>query len=88
LKDAGKASVSVKQLDKYMRNTHNTEFSYDVLKAVYDADPRLKSIITNFDKEKIEFKQSEVDDVKSAGQPGRPSDTVGKMAKNATDLGS
>jgi hypothetical protein len=71
-----------------MRNTHNTEFSYDTFKAAYDSDPRIKTIVTNFDKDKIEFKQSEVDDVQSKGEPGRPgADEVGKMAKNATDLG-
>jgi len=70
-----------------MRNTHNTEFSYDTFKAAYDSDPRIKTIVTNFDNDKIEFKQSEVDDVKSKGEPGRPGDEVGQMAKNATDLG-
>lgn len=74
-------------LDKYMRNTHNTEFSYDTFKAAYDSDPRIPKIVTNFDKDKVEFKQSEVDDVQSKGQPGRPGDEVGQMAKNATDLG-
>jgi hypothetical protein len=55
---------------------------------MYDADPRLKQLVTNFDKDKIEFKQSEVDDVAGLpGNPGRPGDTVGNMAKNATDVG-
>jgi hypothetical protein len=54
---------------------------------MYDADPRLQQLVTNFDQDKIEFKDSEVDDVKKIkGNPGRPSDTVGKMAKNAVDL--
>jgi len=77
------------KLDKYMKNTGRGQFTYDVFKAVYDADPRLQAIVKNFDKDKIELKQSEVDDVETKGEPGRPgADEVSKMAKNATDLGA
>jgi hypothetical protein len=89
-KAAGVAALSIAKLDKYMRNQGKGNFDYDVFKAMYDADPRLQELVTNFDQEKIEFKQSEVDDVAGAvpGNPGAPSDTVGKMAKNATDVGA
>ena len=82
------AALSIAKLDKYMRNQGKGNFDYESFKAMYDADPRLQQLVTNFDKDKIEFKQSEVDDVAGAvpGNPGRPSDTVGKMAKNAVDL--
>ena len=84
------AALSIAKLDKYMRNQGKGNFDYDVFKSMYDADPRLQELVTNFDKDKIEFKQSEVDDVAGAvpGNPGRPSDTVGNMAKNATDVGA
>jgi len=88
LKDKGNSAVSIEKLDQYMRNTHNTQFTYDVFKAAYDSDPRLKTVVTNFDQDKIEFKQSEVDDVKSKGVSGPKGDTVGNMAKNATDVGA
>lgn len=72
-----------------MRNQGKGNFNYDVFKAMYDADPRLQELVTNFNQDKIEFKTSEVDDVaKLPGKPGAPRDTVGKMAKNATDLGA
>lgn len=88
-KAAGVAALSIAKLDKYMRNQGKGNFDYDSFKAMYDSDPRLKQLVTNFDKEKIEFKQSEVDDVaKLPGNPGAPSDTVGNMAKNATDVGA
>ena len=89
-KAAGVAALSMKKLDKYMRNQGNGNFDYESFKAMYDADPRLQQLVTNFDQDKIEFKQSEVDDVAGAvpGNPGRPSDTVGNMAKNATDVGA
>jgi len=75
------------KLDKYMQNQGRGQFDYETFKAAYDADPRLQELVTNFDKDKIEFKASEVDDVKNIkGNPGRPGDTVGKMAKNAVDL--
>ena len=78
------------KLDKYMRNQGKGNFDYESFKAMYDADPRLQQLVTNFDQDKIEFKQSEVDDVAGAvpGNPGAPSDTVGNMAKNATDVGA
>ena len=70
-----------------MSNLGKGQFTYDVFKAAYDADSRLQDLVTNFDQNKIEFKSSEADDLdKLPGNPGRPSDTVGKMAKNAVDL--
>ena len=84
------AALSMKKLDKYMRNQGKGNFDYESFKAMYDADPKIQQLVTNFDQDKIEFKQSEVDDVAGAvpGNPGRPSDTVGNMAKNATDVGA
>ena len=89
-KAAGVAALSMTKLDKYMRNQGKGNFDYESFKAMYDADPKIQQLVTNFDKDKIEFKQSEVDDVAGAvpGNPGRPSDTVGNMAKNATDVGA
>lgn len=70
-----------------MQNMGRGQFTYDVFKAAYDADPKLQELVKNFDKNKIDLKTSEVDDVeKIKGNPGRPKDTVGQMAKNATDL--
>lgn len=75
------------KLDKFMQNQGRGQFNYEVFKAAYDSDPKLQKLVTNFDQEKIEFKDSEMDDVaKLPGNPGRPGDTVGKMAKNAVDL--
>lgn len=70
-----------------MQNMGRGQFNYEVFKAAYDADPRLQKLITNFDQQQIELKTSEMDDVaKLPGNPGRPGDTVGQMAKNAVDL--
>ena len=82
------AALSIAKLDKYMRNQGKGNFDYESFKAMYDADPRIQQLVTNFDQDKIEFKQSEVDDVKSKGVSGPKGDTVGNMAKNATDVGA
>tara|TARA_B100000780_G_scaffold139630_1_gene97819 strand:- start:876 stop:1136 length:261 start_codon:yes stop_codon:yes gene_type:complete len=83
------AALSIMKLDKYMRNQGEGNFDYDSFKAMYDADPRIQQLVTNFDQEKIEFKGSEVDDVEGLpGNPGAPSDKVGNMARNATDVGA
>jgi hypothetical protein len=87
-KAAGVAALSIKKLDKYMRNQGEGNFDYDSFKVMYDGDPKIQQLVTNFDQNKIEFKQSEVDDVNVAGKPGPEGDTVGDMAKNATDLGA
>tara|TARA_B100000780_G_C20999475_1_gene399868 strand:- start:563 stop:778 length:216 start_codon:yes stop_codon:yes gene_type:complete len=70
-----------------MQNTGRNQFSYDVFKAAYDSDPKIQNIVKNFDKEKIELKTSEVDDVADLpGNPGAPGDPVAKMASNANTL--
>jgi hypothetical protein len=69
-----------------MRNTHNTQFSFDTFKAAYDSDPRIKALVKNFDKEKIQLKQSEMDDV--TGSEPAADNTVSSMAKRATDVGA
>ncbi len=71
-----------------MRNQGEGNFDYDSFKVMYDGDPKIQQLVTNFDQNKIEFKQSEVDDVNVAGKPGPEGDAVGDMAKNATDLGA
>ena len=70
-----------------MQSTGRNQFSFELFKVAYDSDPRIQAIVKNFDKEKIELKQSEVDDVEGLpGNPGAPADPVAKMASNANSL--
>jgi len=69
-----------------MQNLGKGQFTFDVLKNAYDSDPRIKEIIVNFDKEKVELKGSAADEV-NVPQQG-DTDAVGDMAQAATDLGS
>lgn len=76
-----------------MQNQGKGQFTFDVFKAAYDSDPRLKALVTNFDKEKIELKQSEMDDVDAAATDGAAAtaadaNAVSNMAKSATDVGA
>jgi len=74
------------KLDKYMRNQGKGNFDFEGFKAMYDADPKIQAIVKNFDDDKIEFKNSEMDDLNTP--TGATGDTVGNMAKRATDVGS
>ena len=69
-----------------MQNQGRGQFTYDVFKAAYDSDPRLQTLVTNFDQNTIELKSDEMDDV-PADNTDAGGDSIGTMAKRATDLG-
>lgn len=86
LKDRGDTEVSVDRLDKIMHNVGNEHFDYESFKMAYDSDSRLQEIITDFDKDTITIKTSEVDDVKTSGAaPKDPAADIKQMAMNATN---
>jgi hypothetical protein len=85
LLDKGFTQFSIAQLDRYMKNVGNPQFSYDVFKAAYDQDTRIQNLVKDFDRETIELKTSELDDVKISSKE-KNRDTVSKMAKRAVDL--
>lgn len=68
-----------------MRKAGIEQFSYETFVAAHETDTRLQNLVTNFDKDKIELKQSEVDDLKSVDQGA---DDISAMAKRATDVGA
>lgn len=86
LKNRGINSISFERLDKFMSNSDRQQFDFETFKAAYDSDPRIANVVTNFDQNKIEFKQSEVDDLPN--QAASNTDVVGSMAAKATDLGN
>jgi hypothetical protein len=67
-----------------MRSAGIQQFSYETFVAAHTDDPRLKNIVTNFNKDQIQFKQSEVDDL---DQSQGDDNDVASMAKRATNLG-
>ena len=71
-----------------MQNVGAGSFNFDTFKLAYDSDPRLKSLVTNFDKNKIELKQDATDDLSQSQTDPSADNTVSNMAKSATDLGS
>jgi hypothetical protein len=76
---------SIRQLNKYMTNMGSQQFSYEVLRSAYDTDPKIQNLIRDFDHRTVKLKRSEVDDLET--EPSTGGDTVGQMAKSATDLG-
>ena len=72
-----------------MQNVGSEQFDFGTFKASYDADPRVKAMVKNFDKVGVEPKtQQELeggDDPQGRETPGG-GDPVSKMAKRATDL--
>ena len=85
LKNRGVSSITFDRLDQFMSNNDRQQFDFETFKAAYDSDPRIPNVVTNFDQDKIDFKQSEVDDL--AAQQPNSADVVGAMASKATDLG-
>ena len=70
-----------------MQNVGKSQFSYDVFLQAYNGDPAVKELIKNFDKEKITFKSSEMDDIPQDAKEPKADQTVSSMAKRATNLG-
>lgn len=72
-------------LNKIMQNIGGEAFVYGTFSSAFESDPRIKNMVKNFNQDGAELKsQSDVEDPGSGGDEG--SDTVSKMAKNATDL--
>jgi len=82
-----KQGVRNLDLNKLMQNVGAEQFDFETFKSAYDTDPRVKTMIKNFDKDGIEPKtQKEREEgVASSGPDG--ADTVSQMAQRATDLG-
>ena len=76
---------SFDQLDSYMQNMGEKAFNYDTFKTAYDTDLRIQEIVKNFNKDMIDLKDEEMDDVKV--KKNRSADTVNTMAKRATKVG-
>lgn len=75
-------------LNKIMQNIGAEQFDFGTFKAAYDTDPRVRTMIKDFDKTGITPKTAnELDDDSSTTNDGEGGDTVNQMAKRATDLG-
>lgn len=66
-----------------MQKAGRPQFHYDSFIKAYEADPSIKQIVRNFNKDEIMFKDENTD-IPDAGAKG--ADSVSKMAKRATDL--
>jgi hypothetical protein len=77
------ASFSFDELNLLMKNMGSEQFSYEAFKQVYDADPRVKPLVKNFDQEGITL-ATDVDSEEETQQQDTSGGAVSQMAKRAT----
>lgn len=69
-----------------MKNVGREQFDYRTFKAAYDSDPRLKSMIKNFNQDGVTLK-TDTDADTTAPQQDLGNTKVSQMAKRATKVG-
>ena len=76
-------------LNKLMQNVGGEQFDYGTFKAAYDTDPRIKTMVQNFNQKGIVPKTA-TENPNDAPQGDREEggDKVAQMAKRATDVGA
>jgi len=68
-----------------MKKAGVPQFDYNSFKATYDSNPQLQKLV-KFDPQGVTINDSSMDQVGSTTPSN--ADTVGDMAKNATDVGA
>jgi len=74
-------------INKLMQNVGGEQFDYGTFKAAFDTDPRIKTMVKNFDQQGIEPKTKQTIDDSPTKNTDQDDKTVSQMAKSATDLG-
>ena len=74
-------------LHKLMQNVGAEQFDYGTFKAAYDTDPRVKTMVKDFNEKGVTPQTASEPDEDSQADPDPESDKVSQMAKRATDLG-
>ena len=73
-------------LNKLMQNVGSEQFDYETFVAAYETDPRLKTMIANYNETGITPNTKKQNKMTSQGGTPAATDTVSQMAKRATDL--
>lgn len=73
-------------LNKLMQNVGGEQFDFGTFKAAYDTDPRVKTMVKDFNDIGITPKTAKEPEASSQADAPEGGDTVAQMAKNATDL--
>jgi hypothetical protein len=72
-----------------MQNVGGEQFDYDTFVAAYETDPRVKTMVANFNKKGIVPKTATQDPTEAPqGDTQDGGNTVSSMAKRATDVGA
>lgn len=80
------SEFSFDDLNRLMKNVGREQFDYRTFKAAYDSDPRLKSMIKNFNQDGVTLK-TDTDADTTAPQQDLGNTKVSQMAKRATKVG-
>lgn len=67
-----------------MRNAGEPQFNYETFIKMFDRSPRLKNVVDDYNADEVTLKKPD----EEPKEPGKETDVVGDMAKNATDLGA
>ena len=75
-------------LNKLMQNVGGEQFDYGTFKAAYDTDPRVKTMVKDFNEIGVTPKTAKEPEATSQGDAQGGGDAVAQMAKSATDVGA
>ena len=85
-----KEGYKVVDLNDYMANAGGEAFDYGTFTAAYETDPRVKTMVANFDKKGVEAKTEKK--TKDSGEDAQAQDAggddVSDLAQQATDIQS
>ena len=73
-------------INKIMQNVESEQFDYGTFVAAFETDPRVKTMVKNFNEKGVEVKTKNQSQPVTGGTGDEGSDTVAQMAKSATDL--
>lgn len=74
-------------LNHLMQNVGGEQFDYGTFKAAYDTDPRVKTMVADFNEKGVTPKTAKDADTTSQADSPEGPDKVSQMAKRATDVG-
>ena len=83
-----KSGMKNLDLNKLMQNVGAEQFDYETFKSAYDSDPRIKTMVKDFNQDGIEPMTAMNKSHRDPSKPDTGADPVSTMAKRATDVGA
>lgn len=86
MRDSNYKNISFNKLNKLFKNLSDETLTPELFKTMYDHDPEIQSLVSNFNKDAIVIKSPDETDLAVQDQENSGENTVSQMAKHATDL--